>query len=84
MRSHTASPRFSRSWLIALLIGLAFIGLELAIRFEIAGSAPTDQHSVLDLTLLLCGYLFMFCLKPIQKVVHRRFCQRSPEKTSRP
>jgi hypothetical protein len=83
MRPRTAAPFFSRSWLIALLIGLAFVGLELTLRFEIAGSDPADQHPALDLTLLLCGYLFMFCLKPIQKTVHHRLCRRSAGKPAR-
>jgi len=36
-----------------------------------------------DLALLLGGYLFMFCLKPIQQVVQRKLCQHSDQKTPR-
>jgi len=69
--------------MIALLIGLVFIGLAYGLRYEVEGSASADQHSWLDLALLLCGYLFLFCLKPIQQAVQRRLCRRAPEETPR-
>lgn len=83
MRPTTAQPYFSLSWMIALLIGLVFVGLEFGLRYEIAGADSADPHSWLDLVLLLCGYLFMFCLKPIQKAVQRKMCQQTTHKTAR-
>lgn len=83
MRPSTAPPFAHRSWMIALLIGLVFVGLAYGLRYEVEGSASADQHSWLDLALLLCGYLFLFCLKPIQQAVQRRLCRRAPEETPR-
>ena len=80
MRPAASQPLVSRSWMIALLIGLVFIGLEYGLRLEIEGADATDTHSGLDLALLLGGYLFMFCLKPIQKVVQRKLCQQTARK----
>jgi hypothetical protein len=39
--------------MIALLIGLVFIGLEYGLRLEIEGADATDTHSGLDLALPL-------------------------------
>lgn len=73
-------PFFSRSWMIALLTGLVFVGLEYGLKLEIEGAeAPRSR---LDLVLLLFGYLFMFCLKPIQMAVQRKLCQRIVRKTA--
>jgi len=83
MRPSTTPPFAYRSWMIALLIGLVFVGLAYGLRYEVEGSASADQHSWLDLALLLCGYLFLFCLKPIQQAVQRRLCRRAPEETPR-
>jgi len=83
MRQTAAQPFTSRSWTIALLIGLIFVGLEYILRYAIEGSDSTDAHSSFDLALLLCGYLFMFCLKPIQKAVQRKLCQRCDQKAAR-
>lgn len=80
MRPTTALPFAFRAWGIALLIGLVFVGLEYGLRLEIEGADTTDTHSGLDLALLLCGYLFMFCLKPIQKTVRRKLCQQTARK----
>lgn len=80
MRSTTAQPFAFRAWGIALLIGLVFVGLEYGLRLEIEGADTTDTHSGLDLALLLGGYLFMFCLKPIQKTVRRKLCQQTARK----
>lgn len=80
MRPTTAPPFAFRAWMIALLIGLVFIGLEYGLRLEIEGADATDTHSGLDLALLLGGYLFMFCLKPIQKAVQRKLCQQTARK----
>ena len=77
----TTAPQFAfRAWMIALLIGLVFIGLEYGLRLEIEGAYATDTHSRLDLALLLGGYLIMFCLKPIQKAVQRKLCQQTARK----
>ena len=83
MRPSTAPPFAYRSWMIALLIGLVFVGLAYGLRYEVEGSASADQHSWLDLAVLLCGNLFLFCLKPIQQAVQRRLCRRAPEETPR-
>lgn len=83
MRPTTARPFTSRSWAIALMIGLIFVGLEYILRLEVEGPDAIDSHSWFDLALLLCGYLFMFCLKPIQKAVQRKLCQHSDQKTAR-
>ncbi|KTC62629.1 hypothetical protein AO262_05825 [Pseudomonas fluorescens ABAC62] len=63
--------------MFALLIGLAFVGAEYGLRLEVEGSSPIQRHSGLDLTLLLAGYLFMFCLKPIQRSLQRQLCRRA-------
>ncbi|MEX5549014.1 hypothetical protein Q1J68_25670 [Pseudomonas pergaminensis] len=76
MRPKTTPPLAYRSWMIALLIGLVFMGLAYGLRYAIEGADATD-HSWLDLALLLCGYLFLFCLQPIQKAVLRRLSQRA-------
>jgi hypothetical protein len=82
MRPSTAQPFLSTSWTIALLIGLAFVGLEYGLRLELAGADSADPRSWLDLALLLAGYLFMFCLKPIQKAVQRKLCQHATQKSA--
>lgn len=83
MRPTIARPFFSASWMITLLIGLVFVGLEYGLGVEIQGADATDSHSRLDLALLLCGYVFMFCLKPIQKAVQRKMCQQTAQKNAR-
>ena len=77
MRPTTAPPFAYRSWMIALLIGLVFVGLAYGLRYEVEGSASADQHSWLNLTLLLGGYLLLFCLQPIQKAVQRKLCRQA-------
>ncbi|MGH8447744.1 hypothetical protein [Pseudomonas sp.] len=77
MRPPATQPLISRSWIIALLIGLFFLAAGYGLRFEIERVSDTSAHSWLDLTLLLCGYLLAFCLKPIQKAVLRKLCQRA-------
>lgn len=87
MRRTTAQPFASRSWTITLVIGLVFVGLEYGLRYEIEAAGRPHAHSWLDLTLFLCAYLFVFCLKPIQIAVQRKLCQRatlsSRQKTAR-
>ncbi len=77
MRPTTAPPFTCMSWMIALLVGLVFVGLAYGLRSAIEGAGPENSHSWLDLTLLLVGYLFLFCLKPIQKAVQRRLCRQT-------
>ncbi len=77
MRPITKQPFTARSWMLALLIGLIFIGLGYGLRFEIKSDYTPDTPPWLDLTLLLGGYLFAFCLKPIQKTIQRKMCRRA-------
>lgn len=76
---HSSTKRFAfRSWMIVLLIGLVFVGVEFGLRFEVAGA---DAPSWLDLALLLGAYLFVFCLKPLQRTVQRKLCQHAIQRT---
>ncbi|WP_248749200.1 hypothetical protein [Pseudomonas sp. MWU15-20650] len=77
MRPTATRPLISKSWTIALLIGLVFLAFGYGLRLEIEGADDPGAHSGLDLTLLLCGYLLVFCLKPIQKAILRKLCQRA-------
>lgn len=77
MRPTTAPPFAYKAWVIALLIGLIFVALAYGLKYVIEGANSADDHSWLDLTLLLSGYLFLFCLKPIQKAVRRRLCRQA-------
>lgn len=81
MRPAIRQPLVSRSWLIAVLIGSAFVVLEYGLKFEIEGVSDPSRRSWLDLALFLGGYLFAFCLKPIQKAVLRKLCQRASHRT---
>ena len=83
MRRTSMQHFVAYSWMIALLIGLAFAGVEYGLRYEIEGAAAWDAPSWLDLVLLLCGYLFVFCLKPIQTIIQRKMCQRAGHLTHR-
>ena len=76
MRPAASQPLVSRSWMIALLIGLAFLALGYGVRVEVEMADP-DAQSWADLALLLCGYLLVFCLKPIQQAILRKLCQRA-------
>ncbi|AZE56310.1 hypothetical protein C4K03_4163 [Pseudomonas synxantha] len=76
MRPAATPPLVTRSWMIALLIGLVFLALGYGLRVEAERAFP-DDHAWLDLTFLLCCYLLVFCLKPIQKVILRKLCQRA-------
>ncbi|EFQ62355.1 hypothetical protein PFWH6_3881 [Pseudomonas fluorescens WH6] len=75
MRPITAQPFFQRSWMITLLIGLAVLSLDYALWRVLKDAGVTRSHAWLDLALLLCGYLLLFCLRPIHKLVHRRLCR---------
>ncbi|OIN52443.1 hypothetical protein BLL37_05380 [Pseudomonas azotoformans] len=77
MRPTTTPPFAYRSWMIALLIGLVFVALAYGLRFAIEGAGLAAPHSWLDLSLLLGGYLFLFCLQPIQKAIQRRLCRQT-------
>lgn len=74
MRPTSAKAFAFRSWTTTLLTGLLFVGLAYGLRYEVEG-ADTTFNSDLDLTLLLGSYLFLFCLRPIQKAVQRK-CRR--------
>ncbi|MFL1491409.1 hypothetical protein [Pseudomonas antarctica] len=77
MRRTSMQHFVTHSWMIALLVGLAFAGMEYGLRYEVEGADAIDAPSWLDLVLLLCGYLFMFCLKPIQVTIQRKMSQRA-------
>lgn len=77
MRPAIRQTLVSRAWMIAVLIGLVFVALGYALKFEIEDVSDPGKRSWLDLMLFLCGYLFVFCLKPIQKVILRKLCQRA-------
>lgn len=82
MRPIAKQPLVSRSWIITLLIGLAFLTLIFGLRTEVEGfSAPSD-HSWPDLALLLCGYLLVLCLKPIQTSILRELRQRAAHRAN--
>ena len=83
MRPTATKPLVSRSWKIAVLIGLAFLALEYGLGFEVEGIGDPGVRSSLELALVLFGYLFAFCIKPIQKVVLRKLCQHAAQRTRR-
>jgi O-antigen/teichoic acid export membrane protein len=83
MRPTVTQPMISLSWTIALLIGLVFLALGYGLRLEVEGAVDTADHSWLDLALLLCAYLFAFCLKPIQKTILRKLGQREAHRADR-
>lgn len=77
MRRTSKQPYFSKSWTFALMIGVVFVAAGYGLKFEIESVDNPDARSWLDLALFLCGYLFFFCLKPIQSAIHRRLCRRA-------
>ena len=77
MRRTRKQPYLSRSWILAILIGLLFVAAGYGLKFEIESINNPDARSWLDLGLFLCGYLFFFCLKPIQVSIHRKLCRRA-------
>jgi uncharacterized membrane protein YczE len=87
MRPTVTQPMVSLSWTIALLIGLVLLALGYGLRLEVEAAVDAADHSWLDLALLLCAYLFAFCLKPIQRTILRKLCQReahrADQKTAR-
>ncbi|MGR3889065.1 hypothetical protein [Pseudomonas sp. 1152_12] len=83
MRRTSMQHFVTHSWMIALLIGLAFAAAEYGLRYEVEGADAINAPSWLDLVLLLCGYLFMFCLKPIQVTIQRKMCQRASHRPRR-
>lgn len=58
MRRTRQQPYFSKSWAIALLIGLLFVAAGYGLKFEIESVDNPDARSWLNLALFLCGYLF--------------------------
>ncbi|WP_448650462.1 hypothetical protein ACSHWC_21265 [Pseudomonas fluorescens] len=83
MRRTSMQSFVAHSWMIALLIGLVFAGMEYGLSYEIEGPGVTDPPSWLNLILLLCGYLFVFCLKPIQIAILRKMRQRASHRLHR-
>lgn len=80
----TAPPPFTtRAWIIALLIGLAFAGLEYGLSLEIEQATSPETRSRLDLGFFLCAYVFAFCLKPIQLAVRRKLCRSATRRMHR-
>ncbi|NVZ84317.1 hypothetical protein HX875_16305 [Pseudomonas yamanorum] len=82
MRRPGKQPHLSKSWMIAVLIGVVFFGLEYGLRYKMEGTSD-KAYSWLDLTLFLSAYLFFFCLKPIQAAIHRKLCRRAPRRERR-
>ncbi|NMX73380.1 hypothetical protein HBO23_10485 [Pseudomonas sp. WS 5532] len=80
MRPIAKQPLASKSWGIALLIGLAFVVLGYGVKFEIETVSDPGKRSSMELTLFLCGYLFVFCLQPIQKAILRKLRQRAAQR----
>ena len=83
MRHRATQPFAIRAWIIALLIGLAFAGLEYGLSLGAQQGASPETRSWLDLGLFLCAYLFAFCLKPIQAAVRRRLCRNATQQLRR-
>lgn len=83
MRRIATQPFAIRAWIIALLIGLAFAGLEYGLSLGAQQAASPEIRSWLDLGLFLCAYLFAFCLKPIQVAVRRRLCRNATQQLQR-
>ncbi|WLH88637.1 hypothetical protein PSH87_18595 [Pseudomonas sp. FP453] len=83
MRRTATQPFATRAWIIALLIGLAFAGLEYGLSLEAEQAASPETRSWLELGLFLCAYLFAFCLKPIQATVQRRLYRSATQQLQR-
>ena len=66
MRRIATQPFAIRAWIIALLIGLAFAGLEYGLSLGAQQAASPETRSWLDLGLFLCAYLFAFCLQRVE------------------
>ena len=78
MRRSRKEPYTRKSWIIALVIALAFVAIGYGLRFYMEGSTPAqDADSWPDLALFLGGYLFCFCLKPIQAAIQRKLSRRA-------
>ncbi|AIG01998.1 Uncharacterised protein [Pseudomonas fluorescens] len=78
MRRSRKEPYAFKSWMIALLIALAFVAIGYGLRFYMEDSATAqDADSWPDLALFLGGYLFCFCLKPLQAAIQRKLKRRA-------
>lgn len=78
MRRSRKQPYAFKSWMIALLIALAFVTIGYGIRLYMEGTTTAqDADSWPDLALFLGGYLFCFCLKPIQAAIQRKLNRRA-------
>jgi hypothetical protein len=83
MRLTSTQHISTRAWTITLLIALAFLGMEYALKLEAERTFGNEVSSWLDLGLFLCTYLFVFCLKPIQVIVQRKLCRRAADRAHR-
>jgi hypothetical protein len=64
--------------MIALLIALGFVTIGYGLRLYMEGSTTVqDADTWPDLALFLGGYLFCFCLKPIQSAIQRKLNRRA-------
>ncbi|MCR4538435.1 hypothetical protein NUV89_08515 [Pseudomonas sp. 18.1.10] len=83
MRRTATQPFATRAWIIALLIGLAFAGLEYGLSLEAERVASPETRSWLDLGLFLCAYLLVLYLKPIQAAIRRRLHRSATQQLQR-
>ncbi len=77
MRRSHKDPYTVKSWIIALLIALAFVMIGYGLRFSMEDTRSQDADSWPDLALFLGGYLFCFCLKPLQATIQRKLNRRA-------
>ena len=78
MRRSRKEPYTCKSWMIALLIALGFVTIGYGLMLYMARSTPVrDADTWPDLALFLGGYLFCFCLKPIQSAIQRKLNRRA-------
>ena len=78
MRRSRKEPYTRKSWIIALVIALAFVAIGYGLRFYMEGTSTVqDANSWPDLALFLGGHLFCFCLKPIQAAIPRNLSRRA-------
>ncbi|MFO2465679.1 hypothetical protein OOJ96_20070 [Pseudomonas sp. 15FMM2] len=77
MEQASKQPYLSRSWIIALMIGLVFVAIGYGVRFAVDDRSTAGAKSWLDLSLFLCVYLLFFCIKPIQTAIQRKLCRRA-------
>ena len=78
MRRSRKEPYTRKSWMIALVIALVFVTIGYGLRVYMEGTTTAqDANSWPDPALFLGGYLFCFCLKPIQSAIQRKLNRRA-------